>query len=287
MRVFHACLGLCFLATNVLANVWSGPYQLILLWYSYRMDVKTYGAGNTVIAPGCVGSVLTDESCEFDEFLKYIQREPGYYDRWVKWTGSTSVGIDLTPDVIDTGNELKSMTPSYAFNTEDWHKIIPGAFNEGSFPSFTKAYGNLINTIQTIRETAPNLEVPVNIDTELYGAQQSMVLANDGRAYDDAQYKIAYINGILEEKGVDWEVETKQIDSADGQVWEVIDTEATLEAHPEQADFFKTVVKTYVNTWGTSSSKDEGSIKHAKALYTSQVLESTLLGDSTCGIELP
>ncbi|KAJ5765053.1 hypothetical protein N7520_004612 [Penicillium odoratum] len=289
MRVFHACLGLCLLATNVLANAWSGPYQAILLWYAYRLDVKTYGAGSTEVAHFCEGSAA-DGSCYFDEFLKYIQRDPTYKDSWVKWTGSTSVGDNLTPDVIDTANELKEMNESddpaarYAYY-EDWGKILPDTFAEGSYPSFSKAYASIINTIQAIRRDAPGLSV--NIDEELYRAKQAMVLANDGRAYDDAQYKIAAVNKVLADKGITWEVETKQIDSADGQVWEVVDTEATIEAHPDETDVIKNTVIDYVNSWGTADSLNQPSINHAKALYASEVFQSTLLGDSTCDIKIP
>lgn len=51
---------------------------------------------------------------------------------------------------------------------EDWAKILPNTFFEEDKPTFYAAYGQLINTIQFIRQGAPGLEK--NIDDEFDGA---------------------------------------------------------------------------------------------------------------------
>ncbi|KAJ6032220.1 hypothetical protein N7540_002952 [Penicillium herquei] len=287
MKIVYACLVLCLLATEVLANVWSGPYQLMFLWYAYRLDIKSSPGANT-IAKGCVGTV-SDKSCYFDEFLKYIQQTPSKKAKWKRWTGSSSVGKNLDPDVIDTATELRtimapSTDPAARYSDKlDWNKILK-EFAKGSSPSFVKSYGALVNLVQKMR--AADSTKYIEDSEELYRLKQSMVLANDGRAYDDATYKIEAVNAELAELGFDWKAETKEVNAADGQNWEVVDTEATLKAHPEAEEDVLAAVKVYADSWGKADSTNLQSIAHAKALYISQAFESTLLGESTCQISL-
>ena len=89
----------------------------MLCWYAYRMDIVAFGAGSIIIAPGCIGSA-PDRSCHFDEFLRFIQRTGG---TTMPWTGFTTVGKNLNPDVLTTAKELATSgtkdTPTRYSNT--------------------------------------------------------------------------------------------------------------------------------------------------------------------------
>lgn len=68
------------------------------------MDIEAFGIRDNRLAPGITGSA-PDGSCYFDELMDGLQRKgqnlaPGQ---------QTSVGTDLTPDVVETAKEIRGL----------------------------------------------------------------------------------------------------------------------------------------------------------------------------------
>lgn len=180
----------------------------MLLWYAYRMEIKMYGVGETYLANLCEGHA-PDGSCLFDEFLKYIQRGPGRNENWVKWTGDTTVGTNLNPDVEATARELLAMkqspVPSQRYEyKENWYRLYRREFSPRAVPYFSEAYTKVINLIQDMRKAAPTLDPPVDVSDELHSIRQSIVSVLAGRQHDSANWLIRGVNDIIQRRGLPW-----------------------------------------------------------------------------------
>jgi hypothetical protein len=53
-------VSLLFLSVPSLASILAGPYQTVLFWYAYRLEVEQYGPTGTWTGLGCIGSVPED-----------------------------------------------------------------------------------------------------------------------------------------------------------------------------------------------------------------------------------
>lgn len=173
----------------------------MFLWYAYRMDITVFGSGNTILAPGCIGTV-SDRSCYFDEFLRYIQRTG---PTTAAWTGSTTVGTDLNPDVLSTANELATSgtaeTPSRYSNTVEPAKLFPNKFVMGASPSFGVVMGSVMDNIQACRQAVVNDE---GISEELDNARRAMVSVHEARLADQAALVLTGVNTQLANAGYSW-----------------------------------------------------------------------------------
>jgi hypothetical protein len=90
MTLFSIYLAAALFAFHTGANRFAGPYEIMFLWHSYRIEVDQYGVGETLLAPGCRGS-FPDKSCDFDDFCKHVEligAKRAKKDD--KWTGNTS-----------------------------------------------------------------------------------------------------------------------------------------------------------------------------------------------------
>ena len=168
------------------------------LWYAYSMDLKAFGHDSTgtsgSIAAGCPGT-MSDGSCYFDEFLKYIQHV-GMNSR--RWTGKTSVGSWTDPDVFDTARELSSSTYK---NTHDASILFPNLFGfDDPNPGFSKLYDAVTDRIQACRQRVGDGALRFELDA----IGQAMFLIHDVRVADQAKTCIAGINAELTARGVSW-----------------------------------------------------------------------------------
>lgn len=98
----------------------------MLYWYAYPLDVTVFGPGAILTAPNCFGGG-PGRSCLFDQFLCYIDVDTNFNPLW---TGSTTVGTNLDPDVVDTAIALSTGGAQYSTdrytNTLDPNKLFPG-----------------------------------------------------------------------------------------------------------------------------------------------------------------
>lgn len=171
----------------------------MLIWYAYRMDVISFGASKTIMAPYCIGSA-PDRSCLFDEFLRYIQRVgKGTH----LWTGSTSVGNNLKPDVLGTAQELDNGgtqgTPSRYSNTLAPSDIFPNLYFKGQSPDFSNLFGKVVDNIQECRQEMERKGRIDDIADELNSARHATKLFHSARIANQAEHVIEDVNKWLDE----------------------------------------------------------------------------------------
>ncbi|KAI1080981.1 hypothetical protein F5B20DRAFT_588939 [Whalleya microplaca] len=240
----------------------------MLLWYAYRLDVIAFGSGNTVIAPNCIGSA-PGKSCFFDEFVRYIQMTG---QTTSAWTGSTTVGTNLEPDVFTTASELDKN--GYR-NTVDPSKVFPSAYQKTSWTNFSDIFGKLVDNIQQCRQHLQDQ----GIDNELDSIRRAMVSIHEARKADQADKLILGINKQLSNAGITWTVETRSHTAPDLSTWEEIDVQKTINVHSGMSGQLQNAIISYVANFGTLSKTDAA---HAAAIQAAQSFENRLLGDSTC-----
>ncbi len=159
--------------------------QTIAIWFAYRMDVETLGVGNTVMAPGCRGTV-GDGSCFFDEFLRYITP---------KWRGSTSVGTNLDPDVETTASDI-TQNSGYKFNVRQ-DKLFATKFAKGVQPNFGAFWAAVGDVIQSSRKTLGDSKVA----QALSKARYCFTITHDARRSDMAPHMIKGVNDLISKQG--------------------------------------------------------------------------------------
>ena len=117
----------------------------MLYWNTYRMEIKTLGIANVVIAAGCKGTV-GDGSCYFDEFVKYISplwKIPTEQDGT---TIGTKIGNDLDPDVDKAVQALDTAAYNSVTSAD---KLYPTVFKSPSgnpLAPLLQAVGESINS---------------------------------------------------------------------------------------------------------------------------------------------
>lgn len=116
------------------------PWQSVFFYYAYRIDCMTLPGAN-FIGSGCPGSG-PGGVCKFDEFVKWIQ------DDGHPWTGHTSIGDNLDPDVWEASNELRA---SGCQNKYDAHKLFPALYPPGSVPSYEALMEEMVHSFQSDR----------------------------------------------------------------------------------------------------------------------------------------
>ncbi|PWY65641.1 hypothetical protein BO94DRAFT_338998 [Aspergillus sclerotioniger CBS 115572] len=176
--------------------------QSLLYWYAYRIDIMANDPATRVIAVGCDGTG-PGNTCYFDEFLRYIQKTG---KKTKAWTGSTTVGEDLTPNVLATAEELATggvaKTPSRYSNTADVTKLCKALKNKGPV-NYDTLMTTVVDSIQSSRAKVAS-STEVNIDTELNGAREALTITHKARVADNAAAIIKGANQILKGRGIKW-----------------------------------------------------------------------------------
>ena len=157
------------------------------IWYAYRMNVKAFGAGNTLIANKCLGS-LPDKSCTFDELVRYISHDP---------LQTTSVGTNLKPDVVATAHELKNQGYKSAYKLPT---LFPTQFQGKKQCNFSQFWTALADNIQASRQKLGD----GSWADELFEVRRAMALTHDARREDQAQHVIQGVDNIIQKKGFQW-----------------------------------------------------------------------------------
>ena len=74
-------------------------------------------------------------------------------------------------------------------------------------------------------------------------------------------------------------VETKTQVAPDLSTWTEVDTEATMNAHPDESDALRNYIASYIDNYDTIPGHNQ---RHFDAIQACQTIESRLLGDSSC-----
>ncbi|GLI79234.1 hypothetical protein PoHVEF18_007562 [Penicillium ochrochloron] len=225
MRLSITYLALSFLATEVLAALSAGPFESVFFYYAYRIDTLA-GSASLGIAKGCPGSGPKGV-CYFDEFVKWIQQSK------YPWTGQTSVGQNLDPDVDATAQELRTSgtegTSSRCSNKYDFNKVFPEIYPEGTSPSYQEVMRTLVKSIQAQRSALGDDKLTSQLDK----ARRAFGLTYEARIGDMTNGLINDVNRTLQKNGITWTCETFEQELLNGYTVQMIDTKATIDAHPE------------------------------------------------------
>lgn len=171
----------------------------MFFWYVYRMDCLAFGKPNR-IATGCHGGG-PGGTCLFDEFLRHIQSH-GTPERPIEpWTGSTSVGTNLDPDVWNTANELLNSgerdTPTRYPNVYDPLKIMPELEQAPNHENFL---GKMVDVVQDSRAKAGLTQLEPQLDN----VRLALGFTYEARIGDMTKYLIIGLNKLLKKNGVTW-----------------------------------------------------------------------------------
>ena len=176
------------------------------------MDVMVNEPADRLIAVGCVGTG-PGNSCLFDEFLRYIQMTS---KKTPLWTGSTTVGDDLTPDVVSTANELATRgvakTSTRYTNTYKTSKLCE-TLKDKPTVTYSELLGAIVNSIQKCRAKVATMS-GIDIDRELSGARRALTITHQARLADNAGYIIKGVNNILGKMSATWVSKTAGLTDA-------------------------------------------------------------------------
>lgn len=115
------------------------------------MDVIVNGPGKTEIVPDLKGSG-PGGTFYFDEFIKYTQLVSPR-NKKSAWTGSTSVGTNLNPDIEETAQELADTGFKKGFKPS---LIYPSRWQGNANPNFDTFLGALTDRVQALRAAKPD-----------------------------------------------------------------------------------------------------------------------------------
>ena len=246
------------------------------LWYAYELDAAANGGIPKTIGVGCKPA-SNNGRCYFKDLAQWLQlrnkRFPGG-----QFVPDVGVGTDLTPDVIDTANKLR--TGGYKSNW-DPKKLLPASKLIGPNPNFGQIFTSIHNSVQDIRGM---LERPLTADMQ--DIEDRIKLAMQG-VHEMRIADMALSNFFTELEGfLDYPLikKTPQTLAIDGTtLYDELDHDANEAAHSgykaAYASFLAKCedpdIKTNYNSfWKTF--KDTGIISHHKAMVASQAIESSL-----------
>ncbi|KAJ5259570.1 hypothetical protein N7478_012551 [Penicillium angulare] len=158
----------------------------------------SFGVANTEIVAGCKGSAK-DKSCLFDEFINKIRAIPK--------GGAPKFKTDIGPNLLPDPKEAAAQLSKARFTgSTDAQRLLPYSYKEtdrNTTPTFSEVFDKILAAIKACRnELRDEL-----LATQLLGARDSMAYNQEARVADQH--------------------------SPDGSTYEKINTQATLDAHPE------------------------------------------------------
>jgi len=155
-----------------------------MFFYAYRMNVAAFGAEHIKLAQGCKGTV-GDGTCYLDEFLKHITPD---------WTGSTTVGTNLSPDIYTTAGELSAGLTPYE-GLIDQHALFP------SGPAFDNTPGSRAQLGTVLNALADNLDDcrrQIGDTEDFQNCRRSTEMAHVARSQDNSQRIIEGVDAIID-----------------------------------------------------------------------------------------
>lgn len=181
---------------NTLASPLSGPYQTLLFWYTYRLQVGQYGddADKISIASECQGTA-SGQRCNFDEFLNWIKAakntmtyKTGLVDKW-------NVNFD---------NAVKEVILAKYGDGYNHERLLPKIYGEGGelykhdaiYNAVIRAVTDQIRKVKAEKKLDKNTPGFVNIRTATNGIIRA-------RTIDMESYLIQWIKTPIATYGKD------------------------------------------------------------------------------------
>nr|OQO24052.1 hypothetical protein B0A51_05022 [Rachicladosporium sp. CCFEE 5018] len=223
MRPAAIYLLLALLVATAVCSKLATPYQAMLVWYAYQLEIKTFPnlkPQDRYIAPKCPGT-NAGKTCYFDELFKYLQDDASSSP----WKGATTIGKTLNPSLETIRQDLTAL----GFNQQmDSTKLLPNSFTRKV--ALGQQLNYLTDAINQCRSEAKSKSI--NIDSELANIRTAMTQTHIARVLDQAGKGIEVINDLLKRRNIKWEVEVKDMTVAGGPTYKVVDTKETLRLHP-------------------------------------------------------
>ncbi len=247
------------------------------LWYAYELDAAANGGVPKTIAVGCQPA-SNNGRCYFKDLAQWLQNRSKKNPRG-QFVPDVGVGTDLTPDVIDTANKLR--TGGYKSNW-DPKKLLPASKLVGLNPGFGQLFKTIHNSVQDIRST---LARPLTADMQ--DMEDRIKLAMQG-VHEMRIADMALSNFFTELEGfLDYPLirKTPQKLAIDGTtLYDELDHDANEVAHSgykaAYASFLTKCedpdIKESDNSFWKKFNKDTNIMMHHNAIVASQAIESSL-----------
>ncbi|KAL1985215.1 hypothetical protein VTN96DRAFT_8131 [Rasamsonia emersonii] len=265
------------LVSSVLASKGAGPYQTVFFWYAYRMEIEAFGEA-TVIAPKC------PSPCDFDTFIKYIQKEPKL-DRKGRpignitpFTGSTGIGNNLEPDVETAVDKLNAV--GYQ-SVNSVNKLLPGTFpNDDRAPGLPLILDPMVQRIQEARQKLGNNAKAASILSKL---QECMAGVSSARKQENAKNIIDAFNKEKDKRKYTFETKTMTKESKDGTKYTALDTEQMLADNQNAKENVKKFIQNFVTDYNSGKIQGANNPKgHFIAIEACEQVRNTLESPLPC-----
>lgn len=228
------------LAASVLASVGAGPYQLVFFWYAYRLDLQ-FGSAGSRIAEGC-GATVGGRDCQFDDFMRYIQRKGG---KIITLSGPTGIGGETAPDVLDAVKKLAAVKFSYIFDNS---KLLPTLGNDIRLPVDLEA---VMKNVQIARKAIEKSGLVGSTSKEIEEVRRAMIGMTDARKREYFAPQIESFKAYCIANACKFTIETKVHVAVDGSTYQELDTEKILKDNPGITADIKTEISSFVHDYST------------------------------------
>ncbi|KAI9371713.1 hypothetical protein BJX61DRAFT_543404 [Aspergillus egyptiacus] len=266
---------LAFVAPHVHASKLAGRYQLVYMWYAYRMDIQAFGIRDEMIAPNCFGSV-PDGSCYFDEFVDYIQRDGKHLDPGQ----STSVGKYFWPDAVDAANQVSQLTVG-------GNEFIPNSdpkklFLEGTFTVVNPTNSDILELFTDRIQAARAKLGDAELADGLAESRTAMTGAHQARLHENVDGMIEVVNDYLADHGSSTKVEAKELPAVDGGTYKDLDLGKAYGADGGFSEHWQNF-QTWLSQQKRTKKTTVGNVRmHWDAIQGVQKVASRVWGDSSC-----
>jgi hypothetical protein len=269
MKIISVALGALFLCRQALASIRAGPYNFVYYFSIYRAEIDIYGRGETWTANLCKGS-LSDESCNFDEFCKYVKHGGATWNNNPPDTGEdTNIGNNVTPDPHTAANRVRARLSPINF---DYRQLLKeGTFTTGNTPNFAQFIGEGVKTLEALKEEATT-EQMTTIKGHLDNVVASFKAIRAERVADMHQHlykKLETINNLT--------IKPVTATTPGGFSYQAVKLEDTLTASPGLTEAIRNQVKELYTEATTGANNP-----HVKALNALDNLNNRLSG--ACGV---
>lgn len=263
------------LVSSVLASLGAGPYQTVFFWYAYRLGIEAFGE-DSKIAPGC-------KNCNFDEFIKYIQKKPTLNRKGqpvggiTPFTGSTGIGDNLEPDVETAVSKLNAA--GYQCVTSV-HNLLPDVFpNDDRAPGLGAILDPIMQHIQEARQKLGDNAKATSIVSKL---QQCMAAATSARKQENAKGIIDAFEKEYKARQYKFKIFYTEKTSKDGTKYQALDTDRMLAENPDAKPNVKKFIQEFVTSF-TSGNKGGNNAKgHFLAIQACEEAANTLGSPLPC-----
>lgn len=182
---------------NTLASPRSGPYQALVFWYTYRVQVEQYGdddADKISIASECQGSA-PGKRCNFDEFLKWIKGEQNTMTYKTNLKDKWNVNFD---------NAVKEVIRVQYGDGYNGERLLPEIYGKGG--NLYKRGATYNNVIQEVTDQIKKVKAENKLDKDTPGFVNIRTATNGiikARTIDMESYLIKEMKRTLKKYGTD------------------------------------------------------------------------------------